>query len=156
MTPGVKGARKTKVDGEGMTAEERAAVKEYMRERRAASRRRAAATPEEGEKEVLAKISGMTEPDRGKAQRIHAIVRANAPDLVCRTWYGMPAYANSEGDVVCFFQDAAKFKTRYATLGFSDSANLDDGGLWPVGFAVHELSPAIEARIAALVKKAVG
>ncbi|HEV2449653.1 MAG TPA: hypothetical protein VGU43_04490 [Thermoplasmata archaeon] len=139
-----------------MTADERAAVKEYMRERRAASRRRAAASPEEGEREVLAKIAGMPEPDRSKGQRIHAIVRANAPSLVCRTWYGMPAYANSEGDVVCFFQDAAKFKTRYATLGFSDSANLDDGGFWPVGFAVHELNSAIEARIAALVKRAVG
>lgn len=155
MTPGAKGARKTRVESEAMTADEKAAVKEYMRERRAASRRRAAASPEEGEREVLAKIAGMPEPDRGKAQRVHAIVRANAPELVCRTWYGMPAYANGEGDVVCFFQDAAKFKTRYATLGFSDSANLDDGGFWPVGFAVHELSPAVEARIAALVKQAV-
>ncbi len=131
---------------EGFTAEERAAMKERVQEMKGEA---------EGESAVLAKIATMKEPDRSMGERVHAIIRANAPDLTPRLWYGMPAYAK-EGKVVCHFQDAGKFKTRYATLGFSDKANLDDGALWPVVFALKELTPAEEARIAALVKKAVG
>jgi uncharacterized protein YdhG (YjbR/CyaY superfamily) len=104
---------------------------------------------------VLAKIAAMPAPDRALAQRIHAIVRASAPALSPKTWYGMPAYANKDGKVVCFFQDAAKFKARYATFGFQDTANLDEGAMWPTSFALTKLSAADEARIAALVKKAV-
>jgi uncharacterized protein YdhG (YjbR/CyaY superfamily) len=131
------------------TAEERAAMKEAARERKAARGKA------DGEKDVLAKIAEMPKPDREKAERIHAIVKAGAPDLVPRTWYGMPAYANEDGKVICFFQSAQKFKSRYATLGFSDRANLDDGAMWPISFAVHELTAAEEKKIAALVKKAV-
>src|SRR5213083_2580040 len=109
---------------------------------------------EDGESEVLAKIAQMPEPDRAMAKRLHAIIKASAPALSPRTWYGMPAYAK-DGKVVCFFQSAQKFKTRYATFGFSDKANLDDGNMWPVAFALKELTAADEARIAALVKKAV-
>ena len=108
----------------------------------------------DGESVVLAKIATMPEPDRSMAKRIHAIVRASAPTLTPRLWYGMPAYAK-DGSVVCHFQDAAKFKTRYATLGFSDEANLDEGPMWPVAYALKELTPADEARIAELVKRAV-
>jgi uncharacterized protein YdhG (YjbR/CyaY superfamily) len=104
---------------------------------------------------VLAKIAAMAAPDRALAQRVHAIVKASAPELLPKTWYGMPAYANKDGKVVCFFQDAAKFKARYASLGFSDVANLDEGALWPVAFALKELTATEEAKIAALVKKAV-
>ena len=132
----------------GFTAEERAAMKERARELEAAKSGAAA------EAEVLATIAQMPEPDRAMAERIHAIVRSNAPELAPRTWYGMPAYA-SGGTVVCFFQSAAKFKTRYASFGFNDSANLDEGGLWPVAFALKELSAAEEATIGALVKRAV-
>jgi uncharacterized protein YdhG (YjbR/CyaY superfamily) len=132
----------------GFTAEEKAAVKERAKELKA----QAKAT--DGEKDVLAKIASLPEADRVLAERIHAIVRASAPDLVPRTWYGMPAYAKG-GDVVVYFQDAAKFKARYATLGFGGQANLDDGHVWPVTFAITELSPEDEARIADLVKKAV-
>jgi uncharacterized protein YdhG (YjbR/CyaY superfamily) len=109
---------------------------------------------DDGEGEVLAKIAEMQKSDRVMAERIHAIVKATAPDLSPRTWYGMPAYAK-DGKVVCFFKSAAKFKTRYATLGFSDKANLDDGAMWPTDFAVKELTPDAEARIGALVEKAV-
>ena len=107
----------------------------------------------DGESDVLAKIAEMPEPDRGMAERLHAIIRASAPALSPRTWYGMPAYAK-DGKVVCFFQSAQKFKTRYATLGFSDKANLDDGAMWPTAFALKELSADVEARIGSLVKNA--
>jgi uncharacterized protein YdhG (YjbR/CyaY superfamily) len=115
---------------------------------------KATADKADGERAVLAKIAEMQEPDRSMAKRLHAIIKATAPALSPRTWYGMPAYAK-DGEVVCFFQPAQKFKTRYATLGFSDAANLDEGAMWPVVFALKELSPAEETRIGALLKKAV-
>ena len=130
------------------TDEERAAMRERAQELKAAERRA------DGESDVLEKIAEMPEPDRAKAERLHAIVKASAPALSPRTWYGMPAYAK-DGKVVCFFQSAQKFKTRYATFGFSDKANLDDGVMWPTAFAVKELTDAEEARIGGLVKKAV-
>src|SRR5206468_5394522 len=133
----------------GLTAAEKAALKETIEDQKAAARGL------ERESALLAKIAAMREPDRGMAKRIHAIVKANAPSLSSTTWYGMPAYANRAGKAVFFFQDAAKFKARYATLGFNDSANLDEGELWPIAFALTELTPAAEAKIAALVKKAV-
>ena len=136
------------------TDEERLAMKERAQELRAASRRSPRAGQADGEADVLAKIAEMPGPDRAKAERIHAIIKASAPVLSPRTWYGQPAYAK-DGDVVCFFQSRDKFKTRYATLGFSDKANLDDGAMWPVAFALTELTAAEEARIGALVKKAV-
>jgi uncharacterized protein YdhG (YjbR/CyaY superfamily) len=132
----------------GLTAEERAAMKERTQELKAADGRA------EGESDVLAKIAEMPEPDRAMAGRIHAIIKASAPALSPRTWYGMPAYAKG-GKVVCFFQTAQKFKSRYATFGFNDTANLDDGAMWPVAYALTELTAADEAKIAALVKKAV-
>ncbi len=135
------------------TDEERAAIKEYARERRAAARRGPRAAKPDGEGDVLAKIAEMPEPDRTMAERLHAIIKASVPALSPRTWYGMPAYAR-DGDVVCFFQPAQKFKTRYATLGFSDKANLDEGTMWPTAFALTELTAEVEARIGALVKKA--
>jgi uncharacterized protein YdhG (YjbR/CyaY superfamily) len=128
------------------TAEERAAMRERAQERKAGKA--------DGEGGVLAKIAEMPEPDRALAERLHAIVTANAPALSPKTWYGMPAYAD-ESEVVCFFQSAQKFKTRYATFGFSDKANLDEGALWPVAFALEKLTPTEEARIVALVKRAV-
>jgi uncharacterized protein YdhG (YjbR/CyaY superfamily) len=128
----------------GFTSEERAAMRERAQELKA----------EASEGDVLAKIAEMPKADRAIAERIHALVKASAPDLAPRTWYGMPAYAK-DGKVVCFFQSAQKFKSRYATLGFSDSANLDEGAMWPTSFALRELTPAEEARIGALVKKAV-
>jgi uncharacterized protein YdhG (YjbR/CyaY superfamily) len=136
----------------GFTAEERAAMKERARELKAATHR--GAKKADGEGDVLAKIAEMAEPDRGMAERLHALIRASAPALSPRTWYGMPAYAR-DGNVVCFFQSAHKFKSRYATLGFSDKANLDDGAMWPTSFALKELDAAAEKRIAALLKKAV-
>jgi uncharacterized protein YdhG (YjbR/CyaY superfamily) len=139
---------------EGFTDEERAAMKERGQELKAAARRGPRAAKADGESEVLAKIAEMPEPDRALAERLHAIIKANAPALSPRTWYGMPAYAK-DGNVVCFFQPAQKFKTRYATLGFSDKANLDEGAMWPTTFAVTELTAAAGARIGALVKKAV-
>jgi uncharacterized protein YdhG (YjbR/CyaY superfamily) len=132
----------------GFTAEERAAIRERAKEQKAS------ASKAEGEAEVLEKIAAMSAPDRAMAERLHAIIKASAPALSPKTWYGMPAYARGS-KIVCFFQPAEKFKTRYATLGFNDSANLDDGGLWPVAFALKELTAAAEAKIAALVKKAV-
>jgi len=132
----------------GFTAEERAAMKERAQELKAQK------TKADGERAVLAKIAEMQEPDRKMAKRLHAIVEASAPDLSPRTWYGMPAYAK-DGKVVCFFQSAQKFKSRYATFGFSDEANLDEGAMWPTSFALKELTAADEARIGALVKKAV-
>ncbi len=139
---------------QGFTDEERAAMKEHIKELKAEKRRGSAAEKADGESEVLAQIAAMPEPDRALAERLHAIIKANAPDLSPRTWYGMPAYAK-DGKVVCFFQSAAKFKTRYATFGFQHAANLDEGAMWPVAFALTGLTPAEEARIAALVKKAV-
>jgi uncharacterized protein YdhG (YjbR/CyaY superfamily) len=161
MTPSQKGTRKTAgstgATGEasaGFTAEERAAMKEHARELKAARRRGPDAGNEDGESDVLAKIAEMPEADRAMAERLHAIIKATAPNLTPRTWYGMPAYAR-DGQVVCFFQSAQKFRSRYATLGFSDKAKLDDGAMWPTAFALKELTVAEEARIAALVKQAV-
>lgn len=150
-----RSAKRNAVDdpaNDGFTAEERAAMKERARELKAASRSRAGKV--DGESDLLAKIAEMSAPDRAMAERLHALIIASAPALAPKTWYGMPAYAK-DGKVVCFFQSADKFKSRYATLGFSDEANLDDGAMWPTSFALKELSPADEARIAALVKKAV-
>jgi uncharacterized protein YdhG (YjbR/CyaY superfamily) len=139
----------------GFSDEERAAMKERSRELKSEARRGPRANPEDGESEVLAKIAEMSEPDRTMAERLHAIIKASAPALSPRTWYGMPAYAR-DGKVVCFFQSAQKFRSRYATLGFSDEAKLDEGAIWPTSFALKELTAADEARIAALVKRAVG
>jgi uncharacterized protein YdhG (YjbR/CyaY superfamily) len=136
----------------GFTDEERAAMRERARELKAAGRSRAGKA--DGESDVLTKIAEMPKADRAMAERLHAIVKASAPALSPRTWYGMPAYAK-DGKVVCFFQSAQKFKTRYATVGFSDKANLDEGAMWPVSFALKELTAAEEARIGALLKKAV-
>jgi uncharacterized protein YdhG (YjbR/CyaY superfamily) len=133
---------------EGLTAEERAAMKERVKELKAA------ADKADGESDVLAKIAEMAEPDRAMAERLHAVIKASGPALSPRVWYGMPAYAK-DGNVVCFFQPAQKFKTRYATLGFSDAAHLDEGAMWPTAFALTKLTAAEEARIGALVKKAV-
>lgn len=136
----------------GFTAEERAAMRERAQELKAASRSRAGGASEESA--VLDKIAAMSAPDRAMAERLHAIIRAAAPELSPKLWYGMAAYAK-DGKVVCFFQDAAKFKTRYATLGFSDKATLDDGQMWPTSFALKELTAAVEARIGELLKRAV-
>src|SRR5437762_1141752 len=138
----------------GFTDEERAAMKEYLQEKKAAARRGRRADKADGESAVLAAFAKMPEPDRALGERLHAIIKASAPALPPRTWYGMPAYAK-DGKVVCFFQSAAKFKTRYATLGFMHEANLDEGAMWPTAFALKELTAADEARIGALVKKAV-
>ena len=137
----------------GFTDEERAALKARAQELKAEAR--ANKNKADGETDVLATIAAMAEPDRAMAKRLHEIIKASAPALSPKTWYGMPAYAR-DGKVVCFFQSAQKFKTRYASLGFSDAANLDEGALWPVAFALKELTAAEEARIVALVKKAVG
>jgi uncharacterized protein YdhG (YjbR/CyaY superfamily) len=138
----------------GFTDEERAAMKERARELKAPARRGSRAGTADGEGDVLAKIAEMPEADRALAERLHGLIKASAPTLSPRTWYGMPAYAK-DSNVVCFFQSAQKFKTRYATLGFSDKADLDDGAMWPTAFALTELTAADEARISALVKKAV-
>ena len=143
---------------EGWTDEERAAMKERAQELKADARRgpRGKKNKADGEGDVLAKIAEMQGPDRAMARRLHLIIKASAPALSPKTWYGMPAYANKEGKVVCFFQSAQKFDSRYATLGFSDQANLDEGGaMWPTSFALKELSATEEARIGALVKRAV-
>jgi uncharacterized protein YdhG (YjbR/CyaY superfamily) len=152
MKPAQKGTQKpaksttaTSKKFTGFTDEERGAMKERIQELKA--------DEADGESAVLAKIAGMPEPDRTMGKRLHAIIKASAPALSPRLWYGMPAYAK-DGKVVCFFQDARKFKTRYATLGFSDKANLDEGAMWPTAFALKGLSAAEDARIAALVKKA--
>ena len=147
-----KSARSTAAKGDTFTAEERAAMKERARELKAEARAmndRAA-----GERDLLAKIAEMPEPDRAMAERIHAIVTANAPSLSPKTWYGMPAYAQ-DGKVVCYFTPASKFNSRYATFGFNDDANLDDGAMWPTSFALTKLTADSEARIGALVKQAV-
>jgi uncharacterized protein YdhG (YjbR/CyaY superfamily) len=138
---GTMSAKKAK----GFTDEERAAMKERVQELKAEAR----------ESDVLAKIAEMPEPDRAMAERLHEIIKASAPALSPKTWYGMPAYANKDGKVVCFFQSAQKFNARYATLGFSDEANLDEGVMWPTSFALKELTATEEARIGALVKRAV-
>ncbi|HJZ68371.1 MAG TPA: DUF1801 domain-containing protein [Blastocatellia bacterium] len=138
----------------GFTDEERVAMRERIQELKAAARRGPRADKADRESAVLAKIAEMPEPDRAIGKRLHAIIKASAPALSPRLWYGMPAYAK-DGKVVCFFQSAQKFNTRYATFGFSDAANLDEGALWPVAFALKELTAKEEARISALVKKAV-
>ena len=137
---------------EGFTAEERAAMKERAKELKAEAR--ANKSRGEGERDLLAKIAEMPEPDRAMAERLHAIIKASAPELSPKTWYGMPAYAR-DGRVVCFFTPASKFKERYATFGFNAEANLDDGTMWPTSFALTELTAETEARITALLKKAV-
>ncbi len=137
----------------GFTAEERRAMQQRAQELKAEARRGQRAKKADGEGDVLAKIAEMPEPDRAMAERLHAIIKASAPSLSPRTWYGMPAYAK-DGNVVCFFQSAHKFKARYATFGFSDKANLDQGTLWPVAFALKELTDDDEVRIGALVKQA--
>ena len=139
----------TKKRYEGFTAGERDAMKDRVKEMKAA------ADAAGGESDVLAKIAELPASDRAMAKRLHAIIKASAPDLMPKLWYGMPAYAK-DGQIVCHFQSAQKFKTRYATLGFSDKAKLDEGHMWPVAFALPELTPADEARIGALVKKAAG
>ncbi len=147
MTDTQKSAKgTTRSASAGLTAEERAALRETVQERKGKG---------EGEAAVLAKIAEMPESDRVMAERIHAIVKASAPSLSPKTWYGMPAYANAAGKIVCFFQAADKFKARYATLGFDQAANLDDGDMWPTSWALAKLTAADEARIAALVKQAV-
>jgi uncharacterized protein YdhG (YjbR/CyaY superfamily) len=153
VTPATKGTKKSAKNttgkaSRGFTDEERAAMKERAQELKAA------AGKADGESDVLAKIAAMKEPDRAMAKRLHAVIKASAPVLSPKTWYGMPAYAR-DGKVVCFFQDAQTFKTRYATFGFSDAANLDEGAMWPTAFALKELTSAEEASIGAIVKKAV-
>ena len=152
MTDTPKSAKRGTATGktfEGFTDEERGAMKERARELKAA------AGKADGESAVLAKFAEMPEPDRAMAERLHAIIKASAPDLTPKTWYGMPAYADKNGKVVIYFQDAAKFDSRYATFGFNDTANLDDGAMWPTSFALKKLTAADEKKIAALVKKAV-
>ena len=146
-----KSARKSSAPkrAQGLTAEEKAALKETVQERKAAAR------GANDEKAVLAKIAEMSGPDRAIAKRLHELIKSSAPSLSPKTWYGMPAYANKDGKVVCYFTPADKFKSRYATFGFNDDANLDEGAMWPTSFALKELTAAEEARIGALVKKAV-
>ena len=140
---------------DGFTADERAAMKERAAELKKAARRRRSGTSADDEADVLAKIAEMGDADRAIAERLHALIRATAPTLTARTWYGMPAYAK-DGKVLCFFQSGEKFKARYATLGFSDQAGLDDGPLWPTSYALTELTPAVEDQIAELLRRAVG
>jgi uncharacterized protein YdhG (YjbR/CyaY superfamily) len=152
-----KPAKRSRSDtsAQTLTDHELAALQETVKERKAAARR-GPQTREDQEREVLAKIAEMPDKDRSMAERIHAIVTENAPDLTPRTWYGMPAYANENGKVVCFFTPADKFKSRYASFGFEEAAKLDDGTMWPTAFALTELTSAAESRIAELVKKAAG
>ncbi len=157
MNDVAKSAKRTSAVGEtpgGFTDEERAAMKDRARELKAAKGRGRQAGKAGGESDLLAKIAEMPEHDRVLAERLHTIIAASAPGLSPRTWYGMPAYAK-DGNVVCFFQPAQKFRTRYATLGFSDQARLDEGDMWPTTYALTELTTASEARIAALIKQAV-
>jgi uncharacterized protein YdhG (YjbR/CyaY superfamily) len=149
-----KSTRVTEEKFEGFTAEERAAMKEHAQELKASARRRSRGKEADEEGALLAKIAEMAEPDRIMAERIHAVVKAAAPTLSPKLWYGMPAYAR-DGNVVCFFQPAQKFKSRYATLGFNDAARLDEGTMWPTAFALTELTADDEARISALVQRAV-
>jgi uncharacterized protein YdhG (YjbR/CyaY superfamily) len=152
MATAQKSSSRKPADGEVFTAAEKAAVREAARERKAQARSLDART--DGERDVLAKIAEMPESDRVIAERIHAIVKANAPDLWPKTWYGMPAYAR-DGKLICFFKAADKFKSRYATFGFEENAMLDEGFMWPTSWALTKLTAADEARIAELVKKAV-
>lgn len=152
MEPKKQFKKATAKAGSGFTAEERAAMRERAAELK--KEKRPGAKQSDGEADVLAKIAEMPPPDRSLAERLHALIKAAAPALAPRTWYGMPAYSKG-GNTICFFQSSHRFKTRYATLGFSDKAKLDDGNLWPTGFALKNLTPEVEATIAALVKKAV-
>ena len=161
MKPAKKGTQKspkstaaTGRERTGFTDEERAAMRERLQELKADARRGRRVGKADGESAVLGKIAALPQPERAMAQRLHAIIKANGPALSPKTWYGMPAYAK-DGNVVCFFQSAQKFKTRYATLGFSDKANLDEGHMWPTAFALKELTATEEAKIVALLKKAV-
>lgn len=153
MNPGKSTTRKTAQKPQGFTDEEKAAMKARAQELKAEAR--AGKDRAAGESAVLAAIAAMPEPDRSMAKRLHEIVTASAPTLYPKTWYGMPAYANKDGKVVCFFQAASKFNARYATFGFNDTANLDEGAMWSTAFALKKLTTAEEAKIAALVKKAV-
>ncbi len=143
----------SKKKADGFTDEEKAAMQARAKELKAEAR--ANKNKAEGETDLLAKIAELPEPERTMAERLHAIIKASAPTLTPKTWYGMPAYANNDGKIVCFFQSAHKFNTRYATLGFNDTAKLDDGDLWPVAFALKALTPVTEAKISALIKQAV-
>jgi hypothetical protein len=152
MNPAKSSTKSTSITSkksQGFSAEEKAAAKARVQELKAEAEKA------DGESAALAAIAAMQEPDRSMAKRIHAIIKDSAPSLSAKTWYGMPAYANQDGKIVCFFQTAQKFKTRYSTFGFNDSANLDEGAMWPVAFALRELTSADEKRISALVKKAV-
>jgi uncharacterized protein YdhG (YjbR/CyaY superfamily) len=153
MSTKIDTKKSTTTSGEGFTADEKAAMKARALEMKAEAR--AGKDRAEGEKVLIAAIDAMKEPDHSMAQRLHEIVSANAPALLPKTWYGMPAYANADGKVVCFFQAAQKFNARYATLGFNDTANLDEGVMWPTAFALKNLTAAEESKIIALVKKAV-
>jgi len=156
MNPGKRTTKSTTIINKkpkGFTDEERAAMKNRAQELKAEAR--ADKEKADGESAVLAAIAAMKEPDRAMAKRIHAIIKDRAPALLPKTWYGMPAYANKDGKVVCFFQTAQKFNTRYSTFGFNDTANLDEGAMWPVAFALKELTAVAEEKIVALVKKAV-
>lgn len=148
-----KATRSSAGSAGGFSAEEKAAMKERAKELKA--EQRANKKREDGERDVLEKIAEMPEPDRSMATRIHELITANAPALWPKTWYGMPAYANEDGKVVCYFTAASKFDSRYATFGFNDDANLDDGAMWPTSFALKELTPTEEAKIVELVKKAI-
>ena len=156
MTDTKKRSRTEASDGtQTWTDEEKEAMKERARELKAESRRKSSAKKLDGEQDLLAKIADMPESDRVMAERIHAVIKAGVPDLESKTWYGMPAYAK-DGKIVCFFQSAAKFKARYATFGFSEEAQLDEGDMWPTSFGVAKLTPAVEKKLIELVKKAVG
>jgi uncharacterized protein YdhG (YjbR/CyaY superfamily) len=152
MSPKKETQKSANQKSQGFTDEERAAMKERAKELKAEARAKKGKA--DGERDLLAKIAEMEEPDRTMATRLHEIIKASAPDLAPKTWYGMPAYAK-DGKVVCFFQSAQKFKSRYSTLGFNDSAKLDEGDMWPTAYALKELTTAEEERIVALVKKAV-
>ncbi len=148
MNPGKSTTKKATQKSKGFSDEEKAAAKARIQELKAEAEKA------DGESAALAAIAAMQEPDRSMAKRLHAIIKDSAPTLLPKTWYGMPAYANKDGKVVCFFQTAQKFNTRYSTFGFNDSANLDEGEMWPVAFALKKLTATEEARISALVKKA--
>lgn len=148
-----EGAAKSSKASKGFTGAEKAAMQERARELKAEARSNKKRA--DGESDVRAKIAEMTEPERSMAARLHAIIKESAPDLMPKTWYGMPAYANQDGKIVLFYQSASKFDTRYGTLGFNDTANLDDGDFWPVSYALKELTNDVEATIRALVKRAV-
>ena len=149
----MKSRKTAAIKAKAFSAEERAAMREHIEEFKAQARGRRRAGKDDGEADVLAKIAALAQPDRAMAERLHALIKVHAPQLTPRTWYAMPAYAK-DGNVVCFFQSAQKFKTRYATLGFSDKAKLDEGQMWPTVFALRDLTATEEARIVALLKQA--